>query len=333
MDPLTQGAAGVVAAQSASGHGNIRAASLAGLTGGMLPDADIFLHIPDAPLTNLLIHRHFTHSLIFIPLGGLIAAVLAWFLLRRKQAFSGIYLFATLGYATGGLLDACTTYGTHLYWPFSSHRAAWDVIAIIDPAFTLTLAAALACSLWRRTRLYALIGLVAALSYLAAGAAARHTAAGILAEEARHRGHTVLRLRVMPTIGNLVLWRGIYEAGDKYHVAAVRLGLLGPHRVYSGTAVERFRLEEQNAERLSPNVLADIRRFSHFADGYLFAHQRKPLVLGDLRYSLLPNRAEPLWALVIDREGKGARTDLVYYSRISGERIDEFWRMLAGTYP
>ena len=124
MDPFTHGLTGIIAGQAAARHRTIRQASLAGLIGGMLPDADVFLHIPNDPLFNLLIHRHFTHSLIFIPLGGFIAALAAWLLMKRRPGFTWVYLFATLDTAPAvswmlaqatGL--TCTGPSPALVWP------------------------------------------------------------------------------------------------------------------------------------------------------------------------------------------------------------------------
>ena len=43
-----------------------------------------------------------------------------------------------MGAITHGLIDACTSYGTLLYWPISHHRESWDIISIIDPIFIAT---------------------------------------------------------------------------------------------------------------------------------------------------------------------------------------------------
>jgi len=334
MDPMTQGLAGIVAGQSAAGREKIREATLAGLIGGLLPDADVFIHIPDDPLFNLLIHRHFTHSLIFIPIGGLLAAFLTWLLMRRQPNFRLIYLFATLGYATGGLLDACTSYGTHLYWPFSAHRAAWDAIAIIDPLFTLILALACFLAFRKKARAIALIGLLLGLGYLGTGFYARHAATEVLLNAAQKKGHTVERIRLMPTLGNLILWRGVYETpgnGDTaaFHVNAVRLGLFKQHRIYPGLTVQKFRPESLTPNPISRQLLFDIRRFSHFADGYIFQFQKSPLIIGDLRYAMLPQQAEPLWGLVIP-PAQGRRTQLKYFDRLNPKTFRDFRQMLAG---
>ena len=72
---------------------------------------------------------------------------------RRHLSFPRTWLYAALGFATHGLLDACTTYGTQLLWPFSDARIAWNVISIIDPLFTvpiLLLVVFAAARRWRR---------------------------------------------------------------------------------------------------------------------------------------------------------------------------------------
>ena len=50
------------------------------------------------------------------------------------------YRLGPLGYFAHPLLDACTSYGTHLWLPFSREPAAWNLVAVFDPAFTLLLA-------------------------------------------------------------------------------------------------------------------------------------------------------------------------------------------------
>ncbi len=340
MDPLTQGLTGIIAGQAAARRRTIRQASLAGLIGGILPDADVFLHVPHDPLFNLLIHRHFTHSLIFIPLGGFIAALAAWLLMKRRPGFTRVYLFATLGYGTGGLLDACTSYGTYLYWPFSRSRVAWDAIAIIDPIYTLILAAACFLAFRKRSRGIALFGLILGLCYLGAGFYARDTAARILMDTAGHRGHKVDRIRVMPTLGNLILWRGIYQSGDAFHIDGVRLGIFGVHRVYAGPVIQKFEPRTDVPPQISDAALRDMKRFSHFADGYVFQFKDDPLIIGDLRYSLLPHQAEPLWGLVVAPEkpdkpesSPNPSTKLKYFKRLNLQTLKYFGQMLLGSYP
>src|SRR5690606_29471703 len=55
-----------------------------GALGGMAPDLDVIIRSASDPLLALEYHRHFTHSLAFIPIGGLlVAAPFLW--LARDQ--------------------------------------------------------------------------------------------------------------------------------------------------------------------------------------------------------------------------------------------------------
>ena len=76
MDPLTQATLGAAAAQ-VSKPKRFVAATLVGAVGGALPDVDILIRSSSDPLLSLEYHRHFTHSLAFIPIGGAIAAALS----------------------------------------------------------------------------------------------------------------------------------------------------------------------------------------------------------------------------------------------------------------
>ena len=58
----------------------------------------------------------------------------------RSLGFKRVYLFSFAGYATHALLDACTTYGTQLFLPFSNTRVAWNNVSVVDPLFTIPLA-------------------------------------------------------------------------------------------------------------------------------------------------------------------------------------------------
>ena len=131
MDPLTQGLVGAALPQCFASRDTLRRASVTGFAAGCAADLDVLIRSSEDPLLFLDFHRHFSHSLIFIPVGGLLAAIPMYFLLWRNLSFKKTVLFATLGYGTHGLLDACTSYGTQLLWPFSSLRVAWNNVAVV----------------------------------------------------------------------------------------------------------------------------------------------------------------------------------------------------------
>ena len=139
MDPLTQGVLGASLSQSASKKQHLVVAGVLGLLSGLAPDLDALIKSQSDPLLALEFHRQFTHSLFFIPIGSLICALVLHHLIakRRGLSFKQSWLFCALGYGTHALLDACTTYGTQLLWPFTNARFAWNTISIIDPVYTL----------------------------------------------------------------------------------------------------------------------------------------------------------------------------------------------------
>ena len=137
MDPLSQGIVGSVAAQQKNSKEKILLITIIGFLSGMAPDLDVFIRSSYDPLLAIEFHRQFTHSLIFIPFGALIVTVFTRLIFFKILSFFENYIFAIIGYATHGFLDACTSYGTQLMWPFSNERYAWNIISIIDPLLTI----------------------------------------------------------------------------------------------------------------------------------------------------------------------------------------------------
>ncbi|MEA3275673.1 MAG: metal-dependent hydrolase, partial [Pseudomonadota bacterium] len=241
-----------------------------------------------------------------------------------------LYLFAFLGYSLSGVLDACTSYGTQLFWPLSDERVAWNLIAIVDPVFTLALLAAVVVAAVKRLPRAAWAGLGFAVIYLVAGWVQQQRAEAVVRELASERGHSIERILVKPTMGNLVLWRTIYEAGDGFHVDAVRVGLAS-HRVYAGGSAQRVE-PKRDFPRLREESTAygDLLRFAEFSDGFLARHPERPDVIGDLRYSMTPTGLIPLWGIGLnpDRPEKHAR--YLVFRDLSEEERRHFWDMLIG---
>ncbi|MCR4303344.1 MAG: metal-dependent hydrolase, partial [Gallionella sp.] len=210
MDLLTHGLLGGTLAQACSRKTETRAATTVGFLAALLADADALIQSSADPLLTLEYHRQFTHSLIFIPFGALLVSLILWLAFRKfvqPLGFRRIYLYALLGCATSGFLDACTSYGTHLLWPFTGERIAWSIIPIFDPLFFLILGAAMVTGLRRHRTLPARIGLLLAAAYLSAGWLQHQRAEDAMRATALLRGHAAERLTVKPTMGNLLLWR------------------------------------------------------------------------------------------------------------------------------
>jgi inner membrane protein len=333
VDPLTQGVLGAALPQATAAKGKrVATAGLLGFLAGMAADLDVLIRSSEDPLLFLEYHRQFTHSLIFIPVGGLICALLLHAVLGRKRGltFRQSWLYCTLGYATHAVLDACTTYGTMLFWPFSEARIAWNTISIIDPLFTLPLLLAVVLAGKRSSPLFARLGLLWACSYMALGLWQRNEAMEMGHALAAERGHTPVRLEAKPSFANILVWKIVYETDDKYYVDAVRAGVAP--RVYRGDSIEKLDISrdlhwlEKNSQQAR-----DIERFRWFSNGYIARDPVFPNRVIDIRYSIIPNELAPLWSIELrpDAASDEHAAYLVHRDAGSG-RAQHMWRMLTG---
>ena len=298
MDPLTQGALGASLPQSASRNQHVFIAGLLGFLSGMAPDLDVFIRSENDPLLFLEFHRQFTHSLIFIPVGGLICTIVFYFLIakRAKLSFKLTYLFCTLGYATHGLLDSCTSYGTQLLWPFTNARYSWDTISIIDPLITFPILILVILASIRNNSRYALAAVLWVFIYQAFGLYQNHRATDIGLQLAKERGHNPIRLEAKPTLGNLVLWKVIYEIDEGFYTDGVRIGF--DTKLYRGNLIPKLNIQrdfpwlDKNSQQAK-----DLKRFAWFSKNYIAVDPTNPRRVIDARYSLLPNESKGLWSI------------------------------------
>jgi inner membrane protein len=330
MDPLTQGALGAALPQAGSRAKWVGSAGLLGFLAGMAADLDVLIRSSNDPLLFLEYHRQFTHSLVFIPIGGAICALLLHSLIGRRRGLRlrQTWLFCTLGYATHALLDTCTTYGTMLLWPFSEQRFAWNTISIVDPLFTLPLLLAVVLAATLRKPALARWGLLWGAVYMSLGLVQRNEAITMGYELAAQRGHQPVRLEAKPSIGNILVWKTVYETGDRYYVDAVRASLWPKH--YVGDSVLKLDLD-RDMPWLDPGSqqARDIERFRWFSNGYI---ARDPIYANrvmDIRYSMLPNEILPLWSIELTPEAE-RRDHALYRTHRDGgaDRLGVLWEMV-----
>jgi len=328
VDPVTHALLGAAVAQTLFPAKEGRRALLLGAAAGMLADADVLTRLSGDPALPWEAHRHFTHSLAFAPVGGLVIAAppMMWSWWRQRWKLAA--LAATLAYATHGLLDACTSYGTHLLLPFATDRTSWDIIAIIDPLFSAILLAGVAWSAWRARAAPAVAALALCCLYLGLGARQHAQALDEVVRAAQARGDTIVRARAMPTPANLVVWRGLYVAGGRIHADGVRVPLMGQPHLRQGVSVPLFlprEIEEAGAGGArSARVAEVVKRFERFSDGYLARDPEQPDVLGDMRYSLEVAAFSPLWGI---RLNAGPTGDPVSWVDLAGDRRASLRRM------
>ncbi len=334
MDGFTQGAIGAAAAQVVFGRRLGRWALPIGWLAGMLPDADIFVRSASDPLLGWTFHRSISHALIFVPIGALIATLPFLLSPTLRTRVREVYGAAFLAVLTHGLLDAQTSYGTQLFWPFTDQRVAWDSIAIIDPIFTITLLVGVVLSTLWRSASPARWAMAGACLYLGLGFYQHSRAADAQAQLAAYRGHGVEAGRVMPSVGNMVLYRSLYRTDDgEMYADAIRVPFFGAATVREGESVTVYEPDDDMiAEARDPaRMRRDLRRFEWFTSGYWAKTPGNEGMIGDMRIAADPASMAPFWGISLAAQDP---VPVQRQSRSISERGDidfgGFWREIWG---
>jgi len=330
MDIVSHALVGAASAMLVARPQEMRIAAMVGSVAALLPDADALIQSADDPLMYLEYHRNFSHSLLFIPAGALIAAALLWPLLRKSVNFTKLYAFSLLGIALAALLDACTSYGTHLLWPFSETRIAWNLISVFDPLFTVLVAVPVIFAFKHSRPKLAGLSLALCAMYLSLGVVQHQRALQLTGQYAADQPLAAERVLVKPTFGNLVLWRGIVQTRERIHVAAVRPALFGEHRVYAGEQAERFTSDDYAALPADSRLRSDLDRFAFFSDELLSRSTADRDRVGDGRYAMLPDSLKPMWSVRFDFDMPQQRVELMTDRAMSKEDRTRFLHMLTG---
>jgi len=299
----------------------------------MSPDLDV-LATPLSPTAEWLWHRGPTHALVFGPVVGPAIGWLLWKRLGgRLRDWAGLCVLALV---THPLLDAFTTYGTQLLWPFSRRRFAFDAIAIVDPGYSLVLAVALVLGLWwgagtpaGRRAAWVALGLSSA--YVALGLAMNARAEEAARRQLAAEGVASARVAAYPTLLQLPLRRLVARSGDE-----VRIGWmsgLAPRPI----AWERF-VAASGPQVDAARATRTVRLFEWFAMGEAtprLEEAGKVVEFDDLRYGVPARPRDGLWGVRVRLdaagrpEGPGERFDRALPTTAS-ELLGQLWRYTLG---
>lgn len=217
MDSITQAALGAAIGGAVLGKRLGRKAVLIGALLGTLPDLDVVLDYGDA-VANVTEHRGFSHSLFVLTgLATVLALLCHRFAPARDISLGKWWCFFALILITHPLLDSLTTYGTQLFWPLDIPPAAWPIVFIIDPFYTLPLLIALIIAVTvKKVRKACAVGLTVSSLYLLLAAGAKWSTEQRLAPALADAGLQEAPVLVQPTPFNIALWRATVIDGDRY---------------------------------------------------------------------------------------------------------------------
>ena len=312
-----------------------RMAALAGGLAAFAPDADVFIRSATDPLLAIEHHRGFTHALAFAPFGAAVVAGLwlirpAW---RIRSRWLPLWICCVVGYVSHELLDASTSYGTQLLWPFSKLRAGWDVISIIDPLFTLVLLIGLISAVVRRRVRPAIVSLGLCAAYIGFGVVQHERAARAQHQLAASRGHAIERFEVMPTLANNIVWRTLYTYRKRIYSDRIRVGWWSKPVVREGWSLPRLDEGMLSAEERTRDTRRSFERFSWFSSQWVARSPTDPSVIADMRYTLSTEAFDPIWGIRFTPPE--AASEIVWVNRSRDRKINpgELWAEIIGRDP
>ena len=332
MDPLTHGIIGATAATLRVKNPKLIYVAIAcGLMGGMFPDLDVVIRSAENPFVSLKYHRHFTHALAFVPLGALIVALFAHFVIFRKVKFKEIYWFCFAGMLFHGPLDTMTSYGTHLFLPFDESRIAWNTISIVDPLFTIPIFILVFITRITRNRKFSGFAACWASLYLSFGFYQHHQALDYVKMTAETRGHSIAKISASPSLGNIFAWRGQYIHRGRIYVDGHHISPWKPYVFYEGESHPYFIPSDKLLKRIGPKQQADLEFFTFFADGWVADYPTPGgNKIGDMRYAVLPNSITPLWGIELFPDKPDSHAGRVGNRQRSDMDMETLWKMVQG---
>ncbi|MFL5562642.1 MAG: metal-dependent hydrolase [Gemmatimonadaceae bacterium] len=206
MDNVTHSLAGLLLAEAAvqfrprlTGEVPSRsfraAAAISSVVAANLPDADLlYTGVGADPLTYMLHHRGFSHTVVIALLGALLLWVAALPLLRWRASAAPtsddrrwLLVLLVVSAMSHLVLDWTNSYGLHPFWPFDDRWFYGDSVFIVEPWFWVVSVPVLVAATTRRVArvllsLILVIGLALAwrVSLVTTGAAALLTIGAVI---------------------------------------------------------------------------------------------------------------------------------------------------------
>jgi inner membrane protein len=317
MDSLTHIALGAVIGEALAGRRLGKKAMLLGAVAQSLPDIDFVASSWLDTSRDVLAHRGFTHSFLFVALMGTALALLARRLEQRGKAHedsagglgkgeaergSGGDAADIDGRRSGGglslrgwlfffclqlfvhiFLDAFNAYGTGWFEPFSHYRVSFNVLFVADPFYSVWLGISFLALLIlkrdsRARKFWMRFGLLASSFYLYYCVMNKYKVDKVVKKELARQHIAYTRYLTSPTPFNNWLWYIVAEDKNGYDV--------GYYSLFDKHPVIGFHFFPRNDSLLAPiSGREDLRNLLRFSEGYYTVERWKDvLVFSDLRF-------------------------------------------------
>lgn len=283
MDSVTQIVLGAAVGEAVLGKKVGKKAILYGAIAGTIPDLDTLVGNFFDTITAIEMHRGFSHSIVF---SVLFAPIFGWIISKIESnsevTWKNWSWLMFWGLFTHPLLDAHTTWGTQLFWPFDL-RLAYKNIFVIDPLYTLPFLFFLIMAMrFNRTdpkrRKYNRLGLIVSSIYLLVITPALKFYTFQKFEAALEEQNIIYeRMDTRPTPLNSILWTANIETDESF--------LIGNYSVFDSQPINFYSVPKNYD--LAGDLADDpnLNRLIQISDGwYTFSENNGDLYFNDLRF-------------------------------------------------
>ena len=321
MDPITHGLSGAILSRTGFYQRFGRFATIILVIAALIPDIDHISLRLAGPLAYLKYHRGFTHSLMG---SFVIAAVMAGAAYSIKHVrerlphglhgYGILFALSLLGIYTHIFLDLITSYGTQIFFPFSTKRYSLDLVFIIDLYFTSILLIPLIIILFKKERaqIIALGSLAGIIAYLGFTYIERSSIIEKVKADNNKLGIKSTRVEAIPLPLSPFRWSVFTEDNARYYQTNVD-ALNGR----STTEVFNKKVDGSDIVKMVEN-LDIVKTYLWFAkfpivsvreegSGYLIEYF-------DLRFNSLPPRRPFLLKLVVDKKGSLNHAEMMFHT-------------------
>ena len=258
------------------------------------PDLDFVASFWLPVTADLLAHRGFTHSFLFVLLLSPLLALLSVKLIFKQAnlSLSRWVLFWGLQMFTHIFIDAFNAYGTGWFEPFSHVRISFNTMFVADPLFTVwvltSFLALLIMSRHMKSRM-AVAGAAVTMSslYLLVGIANKLYIDNEVGKSLTAQKLADLRFMSAPTPLNNLLWYIVIQNDSGFYI--------GYRSVFDKEQKSEFHYLKRNNSLLKGlENTTDVLRLKRFSQGYYtVGYRHDSLVFNDLRFGEIAGWCEP----------------------------------------
>ncbi len=284
MDSLTQIVLGAAVGEAVLGKKVGNKALLYGAVAGTIPDLDVLARFFTDTVSTLEIHRGFSHSIFF----SILFAPVFGFLISRWErkhntSWKDWSWLMFWGLLTHPILDAFTTWGTQLFWPFDL-RLAFKNIFVIDPLYTLPFLICVVLVLFQKRiapkrRKLNNTGLIMSTAYLMGTLILKGISYQKFVTTLENQKVAYTDLQTRPAPFNAILWTANVETEDAY--------LIGDYSFFDTQPIQ-FKRYPKNHQLLGALDKEDkVQRLIKISEGwYTIEEKEGNIFFNDLRFGL-----------------------------------------------